>query len=177
MQPALTRVMIVSVGVAISACNQAATESAILAKSHNSGNVALTISVGPPEVIDSNGLLITAVATNMGQDTFRYTGTCGRVDMDFRFFDSLGNELQVRNPCEPDPMMGCPTAIGIVLAPGRTASTYRAWTGMIWDSEYGCMSTPAPPGDYKVTVTFPFYQDIEIGKDQVEATATFHWSP
>ena len=168
------RAVITSIGLVVSACNQATTESTILTKSQSSENVVLTVSVAPPEQIDTNGLLITAVVKNQGMETFRYTATCGQADLDFRFSDSNGNEVQVRNPCEPDPMMGCPTGLGIVLAPGRPASAGRLWSGMLWD---GCNATEAPAGNYRVTVTFTFYQDIEAGRDQVEANGTFHWPP
>jgi len=168
------RAVITSIGLVVSACNQATTESTILTKSQSSENVVLTVSVAPPEQIDTNGLLITAVVKNQGMETFRYTATCGQADLDFRFSDSNGNEVQLRNPCEPDPMMGCPTALGMVLASGRSASAQHWWSGKLWD---GCTGTEAPAGDYRVTVTFTFYQDIEIGRQDVQASGTFHWPP
>ena len=157
--------------LSVSGCRQESTEATLLTQSHGSENVALVVAASPnPE----GGLLITATAKNTGGETFRYTATCGRADMEFRFNDADGRELIVTNPCEPQPMMGCPSALGIVLGPGGTASAQHWWSGRLWD---GCIGTEAPEGDYRVTVTFPFYQDIEVGRDQVEATGTFHWSP
>ncbi len=172
MRTVLTGVIIFWGAVATSGCDQAATESTIVIKSTGSGSdVALIVSAAPnPE----GGLMITATAENMGQETFRYTATCGRADMDFRFQDKDGHELVVTNPCEPQPMMDCPTGLGVILGPGGTAAAQHWWSGKIWD---GCESTEAPTGDYRVTVTFMFYQDIEIGRDEVEATGTFHWPP
>jgi len=167
------RAIIILVGLILFGCKQESSDSMIITKSSSSqGDVQLIVSVTNPE--DTNGLGISAVGKNLGQDTFRYSATCGRADMDFRFSDADGNELQVTNPCEPDPMLGCPTGLGILLVPGRPASAGRLWSGMLWD---GCNATEAPAGNYRVTVTFTFYQDIEAGRDQVEATGTFHWPP
>jgi hypothetical protein len=157
--------------IAMAGCKQEGPAGTIMTQSNSSGDMELIVSATPdPE----GGLLITATARNGGQETFRYTATCGRADMDFRFSDTQGNEIRVTNPCEPQPMMDCPTALGMVLAPGDRATDQHWWSGQLWD---GCMGRAAPAGDYRVTVTFPFYQDIEIGRDEVEATGTFHWAP
>jgi hypothetical protein len=172
MRTARTSVILILIGLGLSGCKQESAQSTIVTQATDSeGDVQLIVSARPdPE----GGLLITATVKNMGQDTFRYTATCGRADMDFRFTNADGHELIVTNPCEPQPMMDCPTALGIVLGPGGTAYAQHWWSGKLWD---GCTGTEARAGDYHVTVTFPFYQDIEVGRDQVEATGTFHWSP
>jgi hypothetical protein len=156
----------------IAGCKQGSNESTIVTQATGSGgDVQLIVSATPdPE----GGLLITATVKNMGQDTFRYTATCGRADMEFRFTDAEGKDLTVTNPCEPQPMMGCPTALGVILAPDGMATAQHWWSGKLWSD---CTGTEAPAGDYRVTVTFTFYQDIEIGRQDVEATGTFHWQP
>jgi len=172
MRAARTAVIFVLFGWGLSACKQESTESTIVTRSTGSeGDVQIIVSATPNS---EGGLLITGTVKNMGKDTFRYTATCGRADMDFRFSDAEGHELRVTNPCEPQPMMDCPTALGIVLDSGGTAYAQHWWSGKLWD---GCTGTEASAGDYRVTVTFRFYQDIEVGNDQVEATGTFHWSP
>ncbi|HET9232635.1 MAG TPA: hypothetical protein VFP10_00660, partial [Candidatus Eisenbacteria bacterium] len=60
------------------------------------------------------------------------------------------------------------------LAPGTNTTAQHWWSGQLWD---GCTGTQAPAGDYRVTVVFPFYEDIEVGQETVEATGTFHWQP
>jgi len=165
-------VIIFCAAIATAGCNQAATESTILTKSRSSEDVALTVSVDTP--FDTPGLVITVVAKNMSQDTFRYTATCGRADMEFAFLDAEGHELRVTNPCEPKPMMDCPTAMGAILRPDGTATAREWWSGTLWND---CTGTEAPAGDYRIRVTFTFYQDIEVGREDVEATGTFHWSP
>jgi hypothetical protein len=166
-----TSVIFIVIGLGLFGCKQESPESTIVTQSHGSENVALVVSATPnPE----GGLLITATARNTGDETFRYTATCGRADMEFRFTGADGHEIYVTNPCEPRPMMDCPTALGIVLAPNGTTYAQHWWSGKLWD---GCTGTEAPAGDYRVTVTFTFYQDIEVGRDQVEATGIFHWSP
>jgi len=172
MRTVRTSILFILIGLSPCGCKQESTGSPIITQSSGSGgDVALVISATPdPE----GGLLITATAKNLSGDTYRYTATCGRADMDFRFADAEGNEVRVTNPCEPQPMMGCPTALGIVLAPGQTTYAQHWWSGKLWD---GCAGTVAPAGDYKVTVTFPFYQDVETGRQDVEASGTFHWAP
>ena len=172
MRTARISAIIILVALALSACHEASTQSTIITQSTGSeGDIQLIVAATPnPE----GGLMITATAKNRGQDTFRYTATCGRADMDFEFSDAEGHEIRVTNPCEPQPMYDCPTALGIVLGPDGTATAQHWWSGKLWDD---CTGTEAPAGDYRVTVTFTFYQDIEVGRDQVEASGTFHWSP
>jgi hypothetical protein len=165
-------VIFILLGLGLSGCKQESNDSTIITQATGSGgDVQLIVSAtSDPE----GGLLITATVKNMGQDTFRYTATCGRADMEFRFTDAEGKEVTVTNPCEPQPMMGCPTAIGIVLAPGGSAYDQHWWSGKLWD---GCTGTAAPAGDYKVTVSFPYYEGFETGRHDAEASGTFHWSP
>ena len=152
-------------------CRQGSPGTKILTEGNDAGEVDLMVTAVPnPE----GGLMITATATNNGSDTQRYTATCGRADMEFRFHDASGNELKVTNPCEPRPLMGCPTALGVELEPGASTSAQHWWSGQLWG---GCTGTPAPAGDYRVTVVFSFYEDIEVGEESVEATGTFHWQP
>jgi hypothetical protein len=155
------------VGV-LSGCKQEAPPGTIAGVRQDGSGIDVGVSVAP----NDGGLLITAVASNQGNGTFRYTATCGRADMTFQFFDEAGNEVQVTNPCEPQPMMGCPTALGLLLAPGQTATGQHWWSGSLWS---GCVGSTAPAGTYTVKVSFPFYQDIDTGRDEAEGTGTFHW--
>ena len=153
-----------------SGCKQEGPPGTAGTPSQNGSGIEVSVSAEPSD----GGVLITAVARNQGEGTFRYAATCGRADMMFQFFDESGHEITVTNPCEPQPMMGCPTALGIVLAPGQTATGQHWFSGSLWN---GCVGATAPAGNYKVTVTFPFYQDIEVGQDEVEGSGTFHWGP
>ena len=157
-------------GFVLPGCNQEFSNNVLLTQSGGAtGEVQLTITAAAdPE----GGLLITATAKNTGHQSFRYQATCGRADMEFRFQDSDGNEIKVTNPCEPQPMMDCPTALGVEFAPGQTASSSHWWSGQIWD---GCTGTPATYGNYRVTVTFTYYRDFELGREDVTATAAFPW--
>jgi len=60
------------------------------------------------------------------------------------------------------------------LTPAGSASTQHWWSGRLWD---GCTSVEAAAGDYRVTVRFHFYEDIDIGEDAVDTSGTFHWEP
>ena len=162
--------LLVSV-LSLPGCRQGSPGSTILTEGNGTEGVDLVVSAIPnPE----GGLTITATATNKDGDTHRYSATCGEPDMEFRFYDAAGNELLVTNPCEPRPLMGCPSALGVKLEPGASTTAQHWWSGQLWD---GCTGTPAGAGDYRVTVVFPFYEDIEIGQETVEATGTFRWQP
>ena len=159
-------------GVVLLGCNQEFSNSDLLPQSQSGGSTGevqlMVTAAADPE----GGLLITATARNTGRQSFRYQATCGRPDMEFRFTDANGHEIQVTNPCEPQPMMDCPTALGVELAPGQAASTQHWWSGQLWES---CTGTSAMPGSYKVTVTFSYYQGFEFGREDVVASVTFAW--
>ena len=159
-------------GLVLLGCNQELSNSSLLPQSQSGGSTGevqlMITAAADPE----GGLLITATARNTGHQSLRYQATCGRADMEFRFTDADGHELRVTNPCEPQPMMGCPTALGVVLAPGGTAYGTHWWSGQLWE---GCTGTPAMPGSYQVTVTFSYYQGFEIGREDVVASVTFAW--
>jgi hypothetical protein len=131
--------------------------------------VDLVIALQPhPE----GGLEIRAQATNSGNVTVYFSGSCTSPGIDFRFSDSEGKEVFLFCSCGPLLYVPCPAWFG-PLKPGENIENGNGFNGRLWN---GTAYVPAPPGKYVVQATFRYSPALPGATVQsVISEAAFDW--